>query len=370
MMKHTILLTLALVLLVGLVPMNGAAAQDDLPELTLFMGFIPNIQFAPVYVALAKGYFAEEAGVQVRLEYGDENIGIERIAAGELDFGLMSGEQVILARAGGRPLVYVFEWYQQYPVALATPATTGIMTVADLAGQTVGVPGRFGASYIGLRGLLAANGMSETDIQLEEIGYNAAPLLCTGRVSAAVVYAANEPVQIREQCGDVTVITISDQVDLVANGLITNETSVAENPDLVAGMTRALALGLADVLADPDEALRISRQYVETLPAGGSYQSITLTAAAVADVLAEAAANDGLSAAEAAELAALLAAPLNPDEVIQMQVLANSMALWDAPRLGETDPASWETTMTVLVEAGFLPEPLDLTGAYTNEFLP
>ena len=53
-----------------------------------------------------------------------------------------------------------------------------------------------------------------------------------------------------------------------------------------------------------------------------------------------------------------------------MQVLANSMVLWEAPRLGETDPASWEATMGVLVDAGFLAEPLDLTGVYTNEFLP
>ncbi|MBN2469802.1 MAG: ABC transporter substrate-binding protein, partial [Anaerolineae bacterium] len=81
----TLLLTLAL-LLAAVVP-GPASAQDDLPEMTLFMGFIPNVQFAPVYVALAKGYFAAEAGVNITLEYGDETLGAERIATGELDFG-------------------------------------------------------------------------------------------------------------------------------------------------------------------------------------------------------------------------------------------------------------------------------------------
>ncbi|MBN1966643.1 MAG: ABC transporter substrate-binding protein, partial [Anaerolineae bacterium] len=152
-------LVLLVFVLMGVLP---ASAQDaGLPEVTLFLGFIPNVQFAPVYVALERGYFAAEAGVNLTLEYGDENLGVERIAAGELSFGVVSGEQVILARAGGRPVVYVYEWYQRFPVGIAALTESGIETAADLAGRVVGVPGRFGASYIGLRALLAASGLTE-----------------------------------------------------------------------------------------------------------------------------------------------------------------------------------------------------------------
>jgi NitT/TauT family transport system substrate-binding protein len=115
-MKRVCFVLATLAILGGLLPLAApAAAQADLPELTLFLGFVPNVQFAPIYMAIDKGYFAE-AGVNVVLEYGDENLGVERISVNDLQFGIISGEQVILGRAGGRPLVYVFEWYQRYPV--------------------------------------------------------------------------------------------------------------------------------------------------------------------------------------------------------------------------------------------------------------
>ncbi|MBN2471721.1 MAG: ABC transporter substrate-binding protein, partial [Anaerolineae bacterium] len=298
----------------------------------------------------------------------DENLGAERIAAGELRFGIFSGEQVILARYGGRPLVYVYEWFQRYPVALAALEGSGITQVGDLTGKTVGVTGRFGANYVALRALLATEGLTEDDLLLEEVGYNVPPLLCTGRLDAAMVYVANEPVQIERECGAVTVIELPGEADLAANGLITNEQTIAEDPDLVRGMARALARGIADTLADPDEALRISRHYVETLPAGGSRIDTAIAAESVARALE--AAENGLSAEDAAALAAALRAPLNTDEVIQMQVLRNSLRLWAADRPGYTDPASWENTQRVLLESGLLPGPVDLSEAFTNDFLP
>ncbi len=345
------------------------AAQGSPPPLTLFLGFIPNIQFAPVYMALDKGYFAE-AGVEVALEYGDENLGVERIAVDDLQFGIVSGEQVIMARFGGRPLVYVFEWWQRFPVGVVAPAASGIATAQDLRGHVVGVPGRYGASWTGLRALLAANNLTEADIQIEEIGFNAPAMICAGRVEAAVVYMANEPVQIREACTEVTVIAISPQVDLLSNGLVTNEQTITRDPDLVRGMVSALSRGLADVIADPDEALRVSRKYVETLPQGGSRIAVSLAAADVRRALqAAAASGEAVPSEAAAELVDMLAV-IDPAEVVQMRVLLNSIALWEAPRLGVTDPASWEVTMNALVEMGLLPEPFDLTGAFTNEFLP
>ncbi|GAB4575942.1 MAG: ABC transporter substrate-binding protein [Anaerolineae bacterium] len=367
MKKLLMLLVIAGVLVA---PLATGTAQEALPELTLFMGFIPNIQFAPVYVAIEKGYFAEDAGVSITLEYGDENLGAERIAAGELSFGIFSGEQVILARYGGRPLVYVYEWYQRYPIALAALETSGITSVADLAGRRVGVTGRFGANYVALRALLAANDLTEEDILLEEVGYNVPPLLCAGRLDAAMVYVANEPVQIAQDCGAVRLIEVPAESDLVANGLITNETTLAENPALVRGMARALARGIADTLADPDEALRLSRRYIDTLPAGGSRLEIAIAADDAARALQAAAAGDGLTAEQAAALAAQLAAPLNAEEVTQMRVLRNSLRLWEAERPGYTDPASWENTMNILLAAGLLPGPIDLSKAYTNEYLP
>ncbi|NLX08427.1 MAG: ABC transporter substrate-binding protein [Chloroflexi bacterium] len=327
-----VLLALVVILVIGLLAGTYLLTSKDESEgetrVTLFLSFIPSVQFAPVYVAAERGYFADE-GIAITLEHGSEPDGLERIATGDLRFGLISGEQVILARANGRPVVYIFEWYERFPVGVVAPVDAGISAPADLAGRVVGVPGPFGASYIGLRALLKAGGLTEDDLaELRSIGFAAPDSVCAGEVEAAAVYIANEPLTIEQQCTDVVVIPVSDYATLVANGLVTNEQTIADDPDLVRGMARAIRRGLEATFADPDAAFTISvENYARDLP---------------------------------------------QDEYdTQRQVLDNSIALWRSDRLGETDPAAWEATQAILIETGFIDAPLDdLSASYDMRFLP
>lgn len=347
-------LMFTLLLMLGLLPGAGIASaqEEETPEpcsaveipdaaapptqraalrpITLFMGFIPNVQFAPLYVAAEKGYFAEE-GIDIRFEYGDENIGLELLAADELQFAVVSGEQVVLARAREMPVVYIFEWFQQFAVGVVAPVAQGIVAPEDMAGHVIGIPGRYGASWIGFSALLNAAGMAEGDLGgIEPIGFAATEAICAGRVDGAVVYISNEPEQIRAACSEVDVIPVAAYADLVANGLVTNERTLAEAPDLARRMVRAMARGVADAIADAETAYALSRVYVENLA---------------------------------------------EDDPVQMKVLENSIALWDAealgyPQPGYTDPASWTLTMTTLLDMGLIDAPLDLSGACTNALLP
>ena len=153
------------------------------------------------------------------------------MAANELQFAVVSGEQVLLARAQGLPVVYVMAWYQDYPVAVVAKKPTGHpASPQDLAGKTIGLPGLFGASYIGLRALLSAAGLKESDVTLDSIGFNQVEALAADQDQAVVVYVANEPIQLRAQGYAVDVIPVADYVQLASNGLITNETTIAEQP--------------------------------------------------------------------------------------------------------------------------------------------
>lgn len=287
------------------------------------MGYIPSVQYAPFYVAVQKGYFAAE-GLELEFDYSFETNGVQLVGADQLPFAVVSGEQVLLARAQGLPVVYVLGWFQKFPVAIIAKAEAGIRTPADLRGKRVGVPILAGASYVGLRALLTVGGLQPEDLTIQEVGFNQVEALTAGQVDAAVVYSNNEPVRLAAQGLALDVIQVSDYAALAANGLLTSEAVIQREPELVRGMARALVRGTQAALADPAEAYAICKQFVEGLK----------------------------------------------DDAVEQQVLAATAALWRADRLGWSDPQAWETMQSTLLDAGLLAEPLDLSQAYTNAFVP
>lgn len=332
MHRRTLLPLLPLALLVsacgGKPPATNPAPTQALTQVRLPVGYIPNIQFAPLYVAMEKGYF-KQAGIDLQLDYSLETDGVKLVAANTLQFSIASGEQVLLARAQELPVVYVLAWYQQFPVAIVAKSDQGIRQPADLAGKKVGLPGLFGASYIGLRALLSSAGLKESDLTLDSIGFNQVEALVAGQEQAIVGYASNEPIVLRSKGYTVDVIKVSDFVQLASNGLITNETTIANKPDLVRGMAKAILHGLSDATANPDEAYEISKKYVE-----------------------------GLDKA---------------DEQVQREILTTSIAMWQSgqgtPGLGLSNPAAWENMQKVLLDMGLVAQPLDLSKAYTDDFV-
>ncbi|GAB4397201.1 MAG: ABC transporter substrate-binding protein [Anaerolineales bacterium] len=301
------------------------ATNKPLVKIKLPMGYIPNVQYAPYYVALEKGYY-REAGFDVEFDYSFETDGVALVGAGELPFALVSGEQVLLARAQGVPVVYVMAWYQQYPISLMAKSTSGFKTVSDLKGKKIGLPGLFGANYVGLRAMLYALGIQESEVTLDSIGFNQVEALAADQEDAVVGYAANEPVVLRSKGYDLTEWRVADTVQLASNGIITNEKTIAENPELVRAFVQATLRGLQDTITDPGMAYEICKKYVENLA--------------------------------------------QADPLVQKQVLGTSIEMWRAPRLGYSDPAAWENMQKVLMGMGSYATPLDLNAAFTNQFIP
>ena len=299
-------------------------SEESLEKIRLPVGYIPNVQFAPLYVAVDKGYFSD-VGLEIEFDYSFETDGVALVGANELQFAVVSGEQVLLARAQGLPVVYVMAWWQNYPVGVVSMNGKGILTPADLAGKKIGLPGLYGANYVGLRALLSAGGLEEEDVTLDSIGYNQVEPLVAGQEEVVAIYANNEPIQLRHQGYQVDLIRVADYVQLASNGLITNETTAADNPALVRKMVQSLIKGVAYTLANPEEAFEICRKFVEGLD--------------------------------------------STDQVIQMEVLEASLEFWKAELIGYSQPEAWENMQEVLLDMGMLTESLDLSKAYTNEFL-
>jgi NitT/TauT family transport system substrate-binding protein len=296
-----------------------------LTKIRLPMGYIPNIQFAPFYVAIEKGYF-REAGIEIEFDYKFETDGVALVGAGDLPFAVVSGEQVLLARAQGLPVVYVAAWYQQYPVSVVAKSELEVLIPQDLKGKKIGLPGLFGANYVGLRALLFEAEMSESDVTLDAIGFNQVDLMAAGEQDIVVGYAANEPIQLRAQGIPVTEIRVADYVQLASNGILASEKVISESPELVRAFVGAFLKGLADTIANPNEAFSMSESYIPNF----------------------------------GEL----------DADVQKQVLETSIEQWKAERLGHSDSQAWENMQNVLLEMGLITEKMDLNKAYTNEFTP
>ena len=327
-MIKKILPFLIMAILIANCTQPAAAVEQDLTPITLPVGYIPNVQFAPMYVAIEKGFYRDQ-GLDVSMDYNMETDSVALIGAGELDFAIVSGEQVLLGRAQGLPVVYTMAWYQEFPVGVAALASSGINKPADLVGKKVGIPGLYGASYIGLRALLQANGLQESDLALESIGFTQAEALLDELVEAAVVYVSNEPIKLEAEGYPVNVLRVSDQLSLVANGLITSEDILREDPELVRGMVYATLQGVAYITEHPDEAFEICKKYVETL------------------------------------------ASLTPaEQEVQRKVLETSIPMFAIEKNGRTEMEAWQNMQAVLLEMGLLQEALNLEEAFTNEFLP
>ena len=326
MIRKLILIMLGAALVIsGCANSQSTDETGVLTHIRLPMGYIPNIQYAPFYVAVEKGYF-KDAGVEVEFDYKFETDGVALVAAGELPFAVVSGEQVLLARAQGLPVTYVAAWYQQYPVSVVAKSEAGVLVPQDLAGKKIGLPGLFGANYVGLRALLFEAKMSEDDVTLDAIGFNQVELVAAGQQDIVVGYAANEPIQLREQGIAVTEIRVADYVQLASNGLLASEKVIAENPELVRAFVDAFLKGLKDTINDPDEAFTLSGPHIPNF----------------ADL----------------------------DAVVQMKILETSVGQWQAEQLGYTDPQAWENMQNVLLDMGLISEEQDLSKAFTNQFVP
>jgi NitT/TauT family transport system substrate-binding protein len=196
----------------------------------------------------------------------------------------------------------------------------------DLKGKKIGLPGLFGATYVGLRALLFQAHMSESDVTLDSIGFNQVDLVSAGQQDIVVGYAENEPIQLRARGIPVTEIRVADYVELASNGILASEKVIKENPELVRAFVGAFLKGLSDTIANPDEAFKTSESYIPNF------------------------------------------ADLDAD--VQKQVLETSIEQWKTDRLGYSDPGAWENMQNVLLDMGLITEKQDLNKAFTNEFIP
>ena len=310
---------------------TASASAAAATPLTVGLGFTGSVQFAQFYLADQAGYYAEE-GVDVTFQNEtDENL-VPKVGQGQVDIGISDGTSVIPAVSNAITVRYIATVYGQFPSIVFGKASSGITSAADLRGRKLGIPGKYGSSWVMLQALLKSVNLTPTDLTILEypkFGQGAA--VSQGAVDAATGFANNEPVVLERSGTPTFVLHVDDVTALPGPGLIVSPATADAKHDAVAGFVRATLRAMKEIVADPAKGLDAS---IAAVP------------------------------------------ELGQDRDLQAAILAATIGVWQAPgatsldTLGAIDRDGWQASIDYMTGLGMVPNPVTVDDLVSEEFLP
>jgi len=239
------------------------------------------------------------------------------------------GDSILRAQSGGQDLIAISSIFRKSPLMIMTLSNSGITSPQDLTGKTVGVvsTGLDTTWDIQFIAMLKKTGIDPNGIKFvpnEE--FHGAADLHTGRMDASSgTFSTNELVQAKIDGEDVVSIYYGDYgVEFYNNVIFTKAQLTADNPKLVQRFIRATLQGYQYAIEHSKEAAALTIKYDETLDV--AFQQATIEA--------------------------------------QIPLIDTGDA-----RPGWMDDHIWVNTQTILLDQGYITSPVDLSKAYTNEFI-
>ena len=165
-------------------------------DVTLQLQWFTQSQFAGYYAAVATGIY-EDYGLNVEiLEGGVEIVPASVLDSGAADFAVSWVPRGLVPREEGANITNIAQVFQRSATLQVAFADSGISTVTDLEGRTVGNWG-FGNEFELLAGL-RKNGLDpDSDVQLVQQNFDMLALI-SGEIDAAQAMIYNEYAQVLE----------------------------------------------------------------------------------------------------------------------------------------------------------------------------
>jgi len=137
------------------------AAPEELTKVVFALTNQRAIQYHPFYLADYLGYFEDEGlDVEIQVLQGTGAV-VQQIVAGNVDIGNPAAPGTAQAVAQGNCLKIFYAYHHENVFGLATPEAGPIQTIADLAGQVIGVSDPAGGEVPVIRALMASQGLAE-----------------------------------------------------------------------------------------------------------------------------------------------------------------------------------------------------------------
>ncbi len=233
-----------------------ALAQTDI---RFTLGWKTQGSDAPILLAQQKGYFEEE-GLNVTIDQGEGSAAtVTRIMSGTYDAGF-GDINAIIQNAAERPdqtPVMVYQLWNDPPFTVVSAKATGITTPADLAGKTLG--GAQGTPTTRLMPVLARQNDVDIDaIDIQNMAPNLQePMLIRGDIDGAMVFNITSWFNLinnrQDPAADYNWLNFGDfGLDLYSNGMMVSQALIAENPEAVTGLVRAVNRAAVEIAKDPE----------------------------------------------------------------------------------------------------------------------
>jgi NitT/TauT family transport system substrate-binding protein len=213
---------------------------------SLQLNWVPEPEFGGYYAARAMGAFKDE-GLDVDIRPGGPGVPVmQMVAAGQVEFGITSADSLLVARERGVDVVAIFALYQTFPEGIMVHAERGLKSLAEVfEGGTLAMEA--GTPFQRL--LAKRYGLQK--IKAVPYSNNLGPFLNDPQFAQQCFITA-EPIAARRAGARPQIFPISDVGYNPYSGvLFTLRKTVAEHPDQVAALVRAVRRGWQSYLEDP-----------------------------------------------------------------------------------------------------------------------
>lgn len=255
-----IILLLAL-LLAACAPLPTPTPGAQPLELIFMPGYKPqaSLPFVGVYVALEKGFFAEQALTVTIQPSPGQGQHLQLTAAGKVQVTTQDAAVMLQRRADpGLPLVAFALLGQKGQQAFAALQSSGIRSVKDWEGRTVGYKG---TPPPDLLALMAAAGVDQSKVRLVNVGFDPR-LLAEGKVDVYPVFKSNEPYLLRAWGYPVQLWEAADfNVPTLGLAYVTSEQTLRQQPQSLTRFLRAALQGIRYAEQHRAEAVEIVMKY-------------------------------------------------------------------------------------------------------------
>jgi len=299
---------------------------EELRKVTLVLDWTPNTNHTGLYVAQAEGYYEAE-GLEVDIIQPGDAGGDAVVASGEVEFGISIQENVTLARTNGFPLVSVAAVIQHNTSGFAAPTSVGLKTPKDFEGKTYGGWGSPIEAAM-LESLMQEAGGDFSKVEIVSAGNSDFFTMKENGIDFAWIFYGWTGIEseLRGEPIDIVYLTdYSEKLDYYTPVVVTNETLIAEEPELVEKFVRATSKGYTYAAEHPEESAE-----------------------------------------------ALLAAvpELDRELVVASQKWLSAKYIDDAAKWGVQKLEVWENYASWMAEHGVMEGEFDAAKAFTNDFIP